>query len=171
MKRIHLLLICALCLASVTLQARTVQEAAQIASQFISQSHVAPAQRMQRAAAATYMAKPVDLVFTQYQVNTTTPAVYVFNNQEEEGFVLVSAEDNARAILGYSDNGKFDASNIPQNMQFWLQMYANEIKQAGDEAMKQKANGKEAIGNENTSKEYPTIAPILGETIWGQNEP
>ena len=171
MKRIHLLLICALCLASATLQARTVQEAAQIASQFISQSHVAPAQRMQRAAAATYMTKPVDLVYTQYQINTTTPAVYVFNNQEEEGFVLVSAEDNARAILGYSDNGTFDANNIPQNMQFWLQMYANEIKQAGDEAMQQKANGKEAIGNENTSKEYPTIAPILGETIWGQNEP
>ena len=177
MKRIHLLLICALCLASVTLQARTVQEAAQIASQFISQSHVAPAQRMQRAAAATYMAKSVDLVFTQYQVNTTTPAVYVFNNQEEEGFVLVSAEDNARAILGYSDNGKFDANNIPQNMQFWLQMYANEIKQAGDEAMKQKANGKEAIRRktigerQEASTTYPTISPILGNTIWGQGEP
>jgi hypothetical protein len=37
------------------------------------------------------MAKPVELVYTQYQMDATTPAIFVLNNQEAEGFVLVSA--------------------------------------------------------------------------------
>ena len=99
MKRIYILLISALCLLSMTLQARTVEEARAIASTFIQlQSTTTPAQRMQKAAAASAVTAPVELAFTQYQVDQTTPAVYVFNSSDK-GFVLVSAEDNARAVL------------------------------------------------------------------------
>ena len=128
MKRIYLLIISALCLMSISLEARTVQEASAVASAFIqARGETAPAKRMQKAAAATSVTAPVELAFTQYQIDNTTPAVFVFNSTEE-GFVLVSAEDNARAVLGYSDEGTFDANNIPENMQFWLQMYADEMK-------------------------------------------
>ena len=176
MKRIYLLLISILCLLSTSLDARTVQEASAVASTFIqARNEVAPAKRMQKAAAATSVTVPVELAFTQYQIDNTTPAVFVFNSTDE-GFVLVSAEDNARAVLGYSDEGTFDANNIPENMQFWLQMYADEIRSAteakGDEA-KGKVNRREAKGERREAEEeaYPTIAPLLGETIWGQGEP
>lgn len=181
MKRIYLLLISILCLLSTSLDARTVQEASAVASTFIqARNEVAPAKRMQKAAAATSVTVPVELAFTQYQIDNTTPAVFVFNSTDE-GFVLVSAEDNARAVLGYSDEGTFDANNIPENMQFWLQMYADEIRSAteakGDEAKGDEAKGKvnrrEAKGERREAEEeaYPTIAPLLGETIWGQGEP
>ena len=156
------------------LQARTPEEAARIASQFIGQAHVgSPTLRIQRAAAATNIAAPVDLVYTQYQIDETTPAVYVFNSQDREGFVLVAAEDNARTILGYSDTGYFDQEDIPENMQFWLQMYADELAAYPHPLPEGKGSIlRKSIGErQEASEAYPTISPILGNTIWGQGEP
>ena len=171
MKKIITLIIGLVCMSTIAL-ARTPQEAAQIASQFISQSHVAPIQRMQHAVAAQNMAKPVELVYTQYQVDATTPAVFVFNNQEAEGFVLVSAEDEARAILGYSDKGSFNQEDIPENMRFWLQMYADELAHYEVNKPVLKAGQVSLIRPKRAAAaSYPTISPILGKTVWGQGEP
>ena len=182
MKKIITLTIGLLC-TSIILLARTPQEAALIASQFITQSNATPTLRLQKAAAATNVTAPVELAFTQYQIDQTTPAVFVFNSTKE-GFVLVSAEDNARAVLGYSDEGTFDANNIPENMQFWLQMYADELRSATEAKGTVSDRGEKAIEHpknqqifrgprwrEAVAESYPTISPILGETVWGQGEP
>ena len=96
MKRIYLLLISILCLLSTSLDARTVQEASAVASTFIQTQNEANGERLKVKGERI----PVELAFTQYQIDNTTPAVFVFNSTDE-GFVLVSAEDNARAVLGY----------------------------------------------------------------------
>ena len=44
---------------------------------------------------------------------------YVFN-VGETGFVIMSADDNFRPIIGYSDEGVFDVNNIPPAMEFYL---------------------------------------------------
>ena len=175
MKKIYTLLVGVLCLMSITLEARTMQEASTVASAFIQARYEStPAKRLQKAAAATAATAPVELAFTQYQIDNTTPAVFVFNSTDE-GFVLVSAEDDARAVLGYSDEGTFDANNIPENMQFWLKMYADELAKAKGERLevKGKVNRREVKGErrEAVAESYPTIAPILGNTVWGQGEP
>ena len=173
MNKIYTLIISALCLFSITLEARTMQEASAVASAFMQTQNEAKGERLK----AKGERIPVELAFTQYQVDQTTPAVYVFNSTDE-GFVLVSAEDEARAVLGYSDEGTFDANNIPENMQFWLQMYADEMRSA-TEAMRRKAiehpkNQQIFRGprwQEAEAESYPTISPILGKTVWGQGEP
>ena len=175
MKRISIILIGMLCMVSMALQARTMQEASAVASAFLhARNEATPVKRLQKAATATTVTTPVKLAFTQYQVDNTTPAVYVFNSSNE-GFVLVSAEDNARAVLGYSDNGTFNANNIPENMQFWLQMYADELNKVRGERLEAKGKVKrlEVKGErrETSAETYPTISPILGKTIWGQTEP
>ena len=176
MKKIITLIFGLLCTSIIT-WARTPHEAAQIASQFITQANATPTLRLQKAAAATSVTVPVELAFTQNQIDNSTPAVFVFNSTDER-FVLVSAEDNARAVLGYSDEGTFDSNNIPENMQFWLKMYADEMRSATE--AKGKVNRREAKGErleakgerrEAEEEAYPTIAPLLGETIWGQGEP
>ena len=154
------------CLASTILFARTPQEAANIASQFIQQSQTAPIQRMQRAASAISTQHPVQLVYTKYQADHT-PAVFVFNDLQSDGFVMVSAEDNARTILGYSDHESFDHTDIPENMQFWLTMYANELTRA--KTMTSHIGLRRVGGAINDP--LPNIEPILGETIWGQGKP
>ena len=180
MRKTITLIIGLLCTSIIT-WARTPQEACAVASAFIQARNEAKGERLK----AKGERIPVELAFTQYQIDNTTPAVFVFNSTDE-GFVLVSAEDNARAVLGYSDEGIFDANNIPENMQFWLKMYADEMRSAteamrreGDEAMRRKAiehpkNQQIFRGprwQEAEAESYPTISPILGKTVWGQGEP
>ena len=150
-------------MVSVGLMARTPEQAAAIASEFISHSQTNPVQRVKRAAAATTTTQPVEWVYTQYQINETTPAVYVFNAVGEQGFVLVSAEDNARAVLGYSDEGHIDAQNIPANMRAWLQMYADELARA--------AKAPAAADAQRSVEYYPAVEPLIGNVAWNQNAP
>ena len=49
---------------------------------------------------------------------------YVFNIGSDEGFVIVSGDDAAYPVLGYSSTGHIDLSNLPVNMQSWLDGYA-----------------------------------------------
>ena len=150
-------------MVSVGLMARTPEQAAAIASEFISHSQTNPVQRVKRAAAATTTTQPVEWVYTQYQINETTPAVYVFNAVGEQGFVLVSAEDNARAVLGYSDEGHIDAQNIPANMRAWLQMYADELARA--------AKAPAATDAQRSVEYYPAVEPLIGNVAWNQDAP
>lgn len=135
---------------------RTAQEAAEIASRFTSLHQTI------RAKQSSAMGQQMRLAYTQAQTNHT-PALYVFNTEKGDGgFVIVSADDNTRAILGYADNGTFSEENMPANMRFWLQMYADEITRAA------KIPATTAQTTENT---YPIVSPLLGITVWGQEAP
>ena len=147
--------------------ARTPQEAAQIASEFINQRYQATSsvQRIQSATKSSKTTAPVELAYTHTQQDGLTPAIYVFNGKEDDGFVLISAEDNARAVLGYADQGSFDSQNIPSNMQVWLQMYAEELAYAA--LMPQSS----ASYDKTLGSPYPTVEPLLGNMQWGQGKP
>lgn len=151
-------------LCCISIWARTPEQAACVASEFLGNRNTPAVRRMQQAEKADAVTAPVAIAYTQTQADNE-PAVYVFNGQE--GFVLVSANDDTRAVLGYSDNGRFDATDIPENMQFWLQMYADEL--ARYNANKQP--GKPALKRAAVQTSYPTITPILGNVEWGQGEP
>ncbi len=152
-------------LCCMSIWARTPEQAACVASEFLSSKNTPAVRRMQQAEKAATVTAPVEIAYTQMQVDNE-PAVYVFNG--EDGFVLVSAEDDARAILGYSDHGRFDATDMPKNMQFWLQMYADELASKPTSSLKGRVQRRTAAQTQAT---YPTISPILGEVEWGQDEP
>ena len=152
-------------LCCMSIWARTPEQAACVASEFLSSKNTPAIRRMQQAEKAATVTAPVEIAYTQMQVDNE-PAVYVFNG--EDGFVLVSAEDDARAILGYSDHGRFDATDMPENMQFWLQMYADELASKPTSSLKGRVQRRTAA---QTQAIYPTISPILGEVEWGQDEP
>ena len=83
---------------------------------------------------------------------------YVFNINSGDGFVIVSGDDcvGDNLVLGYTDNGSFDATSVPENMQWWLNTTAGAIARLKD------------LGVKATS--VPThndIAPML-TTKWGQ---
>lgn len=52
---------------------------------------------------------------------------YVFNTNDDNGFVIVSGDDRTAEILAYSDKGRFNADEIPDNMREWLRYYAHVI--------------------------------------------
>lgn len=95
---------------------------------------------------------------------------YVFNMTEKGGFVIVSNESRSRPIIGFSETGKFDAGNMPDNMRAWLQGYADEIawlkKQLVDETATIANKSKTRAGSHATDP----IAPLV-KTQWNQDKP
>ncbi len=94
---------------------------------------------------------------------TTAPAYYVFNTGSElsDGFVIVSGDDRAVPVLGYSDTGSFDPANVPPAMQEWLDGLSAEIESLGDDESAQYAPQR-ALGAK--------IAPMV-TCNWDQNAP
>ena len=95
---------------------------------------------------------------------------YVFNVADNGGFVIVSGDDRTNPILGFSDEGNFDANKIPANMKSWLEGYAEQIK-ALDNMTDQQAKTllaapkvKAAVDTRNS------IAPMIS-TKWDQATP
>ena len=56
-----------------------------------------------------------------YQKNA---ALYVFNDTESKGFVIVSGNEQGNPILGWSDNGPFDYENAPCALKVMLELYS-----------------------------------------------
>ncbi len=56
------------------------------------------------------------------------PNLYIFT--AEQGFVVMSADDCVKPILGYSLTGTFVAEGMPENLRWWLQGYNDHIQDA-----------------------------------------
>ncbi len=91
---------------------------------------------------------------------------YVFNVGQHQGFVIVSGDDRTPGILGYSDEGDFDAENIPSNMKAWLQGYADEIHEL--KTTPEVAGARSAA--RVTERDWAAIDPLV-QTKWGQDAP
>ena len=57
-----------------------------------------------------------------------TADYYIFNNGDNQGFVIVAGEELAPDILGYSDTGAIDPEHMPENMKNWLQSYSDQMQ-------------------------------------------
>ncbi len=93
------------------------------------------------------------------QQGTDTP-FYIFNAEDNGGFVIVSADDRTEEILGYSDKGGIDVNNMPENLRAWLEGYSNTIKSLPSSAI--------AIRRSSQVREE---IPILIKSQWSQHEP
>ena len=50
-------------------------------------------------------------------------ALYMFNVEDNGGFVIVSGDDRTDEILGYSTEGSIETQQMPENMREWLKGY------------------------------------------------
>ena len=106
-----------------------------IASMTLSAKSLSPEEALQRAAsesgrqnAPALRGEATKLVFTQF-TDANAPAVYVFSDKKK-GFSLLSADDVAAPVLGFSDNQDFDPSDMPPALSYMLECYAAEIEAA-----------------------------------------
>ena len=114
--------------------------------------------------------QPQDLThcYTALQSNGD-PALYVFNRGEDEGFVLISAEDRAKTVLGYADNGHWDEAHMSDATRMWIRNYCKQISRIAS----QPANTLKApvgVKKATQQKQYNAIPPIC-QTTWGQRTP
>lgn len=68
-----------------------------------------------------------ECLLQQVPTSNKFPQLYIFNVQNQKGFIIVSAEDCASPILAYSTEGYFDMKSMPAPVQSWLGNYCEEI--------------------------------------------
>lgn len=86
---------------------------------------------------------------------------YAFNL--EQGYVIVSGDDEMTELVGYAENGFFDAENVPPQMQLWLDGYAEYVAavQSG------KAKARKILLSDSPS----VVVEPLVTTKWNQDAP
>ncbi len=52
---------------------------------------------------------------------------YVFNRGNNQGYIIVSGNDQTLPIIGYTEEGEFDYNNLPDNMRHWLDTREQEL--------------------------------------------
>jgi len=66
-------------------------------------------------------------ITNQYTENSNNQPIYYILTMNDEGFVIVSADDAATPIIGYSFTGAFPVDNLPDNFKFWMDHYRDQI--------------------------------------------
>lgn len=90
------------------------------------------------------------------------PAAYVFN--ADRGYMVLSADDIAYPVLGYSPDGYTDPDNMPDALKWWLEEYSRQIAYA-------KSKGISAsMQTRSTRADRQAIEPMI-KTHWDQGEP
>ena len=106
--------------------------------------------------------------------SNVNPYYYVFDIGENNGFVIVSGDDRAKDILGYSDGGSFPTENIPENFKNWMAFYEKELKAlaATSEDTTIVTPVKVSASTTLQAAGFATfINPLLGTIKWDQATP
>ncbi len=113
-------------------------------------------------------AKPIKLKKVTKQV-TRDQQFYIFANANSEGYVIVAADDIARPVLGFADNGNVE--NMPENLRWWLSEYDREIKWALEQGLEPdaelQAEWTELKKAPRTNEGEIIIGPLIN-TEWSQ---
>lgn len=133
-----------------------VAQAQSIAKKFCAEAVVK--NKMRKAPANAKM----KLVYKSHGKKADNNILYAFDRGTANGFVVVAGDDRAPQILGYTDTGSFDISNMPENMRWWIQQYEQQMRYLQDNPKARLTTPKR---NANV------VAPLLGEIEWNQENP
>lgn len=113
--------------------------------------------------------------FEEISATLGVTGMYVFNTVDNKGFVIVSSDDAALPILGYSfTNGINRSRDLPSNLKGWLNHYSEEIAAvAGSTADENTAEQWNQLLNNTAAKAAPGAKAVsaLIQTKWDQDTP
>ncbi len=162
MKKIVLLLLCVfnICVSNVFADNVDVATAERVARLFMTES------------AKVRNVADVNLAFTLND-SDGMPSVYVFN-VDDTGFVLISAENRVKPVLGYSTEGVFDATAAADGLMSMMRGYGDEIQYVRTYDVKTSADIKaewemvKSTGRIKAQRNDRSVAPLVDVT-WNQN--
>ena len=102
---------------------------------------------------------------------------YVFNVNDNNGFVIVAGDDRVKPILAYSTSGCFNPSDIADGFEFTLTTFSHEIQYirehniAATDDITAEWQSVAATGYINKEKKSREVVGPLCQTIWNQNWP
>lgn len=103
--------------------------------------------------------------------------IYIFDNQNAPGFVIVSGDDCVIPILAYSDANNFGTGEMPDNLRSWLGYYEMTIAAAvqhqsvvSEDVVNQWNNLRAGRLPVEESRDIAAVSPLLS-TTWDQGAP
>ena len=129
-------------------------QAKQIAEDFLRQS---------RSRAAVSLRMVYDGESSASRSSGQAPALYVFDNEGRNGFVVVSGDDAAYPILGYSYDGDFPEGQLPENFESWLQEMEKQVNYL-------RAQGAPTMVGSRT-EDVGSMVKQLNTAKWSQDAP
>jgi len=109
---------------------------------------------------------------TKAPVSSAQDPYYIFNSSTG-GFVIIAGDDSVEPVLGYCDKGSFETDNMPDNLRWWLGMWADQIKanvSRGDVADDEIRAQWEALENGGSLVKAGS-SKLLTTANWGQGFP
>ena len=94
----------------------------------------------------------------------TAPALYVFDNPNGKGFVVVAGDEIARPILGYSFENNFPKGELPESIKGWLEGLKQQINDGREK-------GIEPIADSRSLEDIGEVVVQLKTAQWSQRSP
>jgi len=117
-----------------------------------------------------------DLPSNSFTVKKNGVAVFYILNLIPKGFIIVSANDAAPPVLGYSFENNYASEGQPENFSNWIQGYADQINIlnqnniASTEGNTTQWNALLTAGTNKSTATVTTVGPLLTST-WNQGAP
>lgn len=146
MKKISTLMLLGLAFGSIQAAQISQSQALGVASKYVS---VSGPQKLVRAVDKSY--------------GGSNAPYYIFNSADGKGFVIVAGDDQLTELVGYSKTGSIDTSNMPVQLQAFLDGYADYVA---------RVQSGEAAANHQTLTDgaTPVVEPLV-KVHWDQSEP
>ena len=100
-------------------------------------------------------------VLTRGFVNQDSP-FYIFNDEANNSFVIVSSDKRLQELLGYSYNGAFDVNNVPDGLLYMMDCYNREYEEL--------LAGNIEVSSSHKKVYSYRIDPLI-TTTWNQTSP
>jgi len=149
------------CFQEATAEPVSLQTATMVATHFMASQTGTPAPKTTLAAV--------------YPDGAQQPALYIFNVNQDKGFVIVSGDDIIRPVLGYSASGPFITSGMAPQVKYWLNGYSIQIQTAVENKLSPPKKTRDAWAvltappdnSGHTARRATGVSPLL-ETLWDQ---
>ena len=105
----------------------------------------------------------VETAVSKKRTLSGNPPLYIFNRGNEKGFVIVSGDDSMPKIIGYTEEGHFDASKLAPALLEMLEGYSNLVIEAQANGAGPRPTKRAVTGR----KDIPTMVSAR----WGQGWP
>ncbi len=102
----------------------------------------------------------------------TIASYYVFPNGTNKGFTIVSGDDRMPEIVGYTDKGTYDETQMPDAMKAFLESYKAMVEavKAGDKQAIKALNECKTLRS-NPNRTAAAVSPLLGDIQYNQDFP
>lgn len=95
--------------------------------------------------------------------SSSYPIYYIYNKEDEKGFVIVSGDDVLPKVLGYSTESQFSTKDMPENLKGFIDAFNSAVSTII------KTDGKNYT--KRSLRSSSEVAPLLGGIKWNQSHP